>query len=108
MNDEDPKAVVPLGMSYKGFSSFYYVCVYEQKINVVALIVSIVQVPSTSIQYGSFYKSRGIPAPRLNTCIFFFLVQISWFSKYVLIKLVNHPTFTTVIGTLNTDIYLFT
>ena len=50
MNDEDPKAVVPLGMSYKGLSSFYYVCVYEQKINVVALIVSMVQVPSTSAQ----------------------------------------------------------
>ena len=50
MNDEDPKAVVPLGMSYRGLSSFYCVCVYEQKINVVALIVSIVQMPSTSAQ----------------------------------------------------------
>ena len=48
MNDEDPKAVVPLGMSYKGLSSFYYVFVYEQKINVVALIVSTVQVPSVT------------------------------------------------------------
>ena len=50
MNDEDPKAVVPLGMSYRGLSPFYCVCVYEQKIIVVALIVSMVQVLSTSAQ----------------------------------------------------------
>ena len=50
MNDEDPKAVVPLGMSYSGLSPYYCVCVYEQKIKVVALIVSMVQVPSTSAQ----------------------------------------------------------
>ena len=35
---------------YWGPSSFYYVCVYEQKINVVGLIVSMVQVPSTSAE----------------------------------------------------------
>ena len=36
-----------------------------------------------------------------------FLVQISCFRKYVLIKLVNNLTFTKMIGTLNTDIHLF-
>ena len=61
VKDEDPKAVVPLGMSYKRLSSFYYVCVYEQKINVVALIVSMVQVPSTSaqlLQKTALHKNR--------------------------------------------------
>ena len=37
----------------------------------------------------------------------FFLVQISCFWKYVLIKLVDDLTFITVIRTLNKDAHLF-
>ena len=88
MNDEDPKAVVPLGMSYKGLSSFYYVCVYEQKINVVALIVSMVQVPSTSAQllqkmalhknHSHHYSTENLKRNNQKfklTCLFSYMIQ---------------------------------
>ena len=41
------------------------------------------------------------------TLVYFFLVQISCFWKVTLIKLANYLTFTTGIGTLNTDVHLF-
>ena len=54
----------------------------------------------------SFYKVRNsCPTPKYLHI--FSRVQISCFRKYVLIKLVNYLTFTTVIRTLNTDIHLF-
>ena len=59
-----------------------------------------------NIVYESFYKRWGIPVPRLNTCVFFILVQISCFRKFVLIKAFNYLTFTTVTGILNTGVHI--